>query len=88
MAPIVRKVLLASRWVLLALIFTQNAWGMEVMVIGNDRNPWETMGSLENIDTNTDPGWIQPRRRAAPCLVPMTRSKPRRASAPEAHIRS
>ena len=65
MAPIVRKVLLASRWVLLALIFTQNAWGMEVMVIGNDRNPWETMGSLENIDTNTDPGWIQPRRTAA-----------------------
>ena len=65
MEPIGRKVLLASSWVLLALILAKSAGGVEVLVIGNEQNPWEAMGTMESIDATADPGWIQPRRTEA-----------------------
>lgn len=65
MERIVQKVLRAARWILLALIFAERAGGVEILVIGNEENPWEDMGTLESIDSTTEPGWIQPRRTEA-----------------------
>ena len=65
MEPIGRKLLLVFTWVLLVLISTKSTGGVEVLVIGNERNPWEAMGTMESIDTTTDPGWLQPRRTEA-----------------------
>ena len=65
MEPIGRKVLLVSTWVLLALISAKSTSGVEVLIVGNAQNPWEAMGTMENIDTTTDPGWMQPRRTEA-----------------------
>lgn len=65
MEPIGQKLLLVFTWILLVLISTKNTGGVEVLVIGNERNPWEAMGTMESIDTTTDPGWLQPRRTEA-----------------------
>ena len=65
MKQIVQKVLRAFRWILLALIFAEGTWGGEVLVVGNEENPWVDMGTLESIDSSTEPGWIQPRRTEA-----------------------
>lgn len=38
---------------------------VEVFAIGGALRPWEAWGTLDALDTQADPGWLQPRRTSA-----------------------
>lgn len=45
--------------ILLAILALGSLWGKEIYVIGEEEHPWEEVGTLENLDVSTEPGWIR-----------------------------